>query len=477
MQVMKWILGIGVVVLLVCGGGLVFLFPKIQDAIEAQRLAGMSPLVEVQEAEKGELIRTISAPGSVRPRREVNISARVSAKIDELPFEAGDLVQAGDLVVRLDARDLQAILDGANARKLADEASLLAAEASLIAEQASLKGQRSGLINAEQDWERNKQLFESGDISESILDDSRTAWEQAQAAYDARKESLEGLRANVAAAGARVKVAEAEVEQANENLKYATISSPITGYITALNAEVGELVVTGTMNNAGTVILTIADLSEMLVEARLSEVDVTRVKPGQSVKVQVNGYDDEFDGTLRRVGLQSRPSNDGTTFFDAEVVLHLADTQRMFAGLTANIDIEIERLNEIRVPSQAVMDKRVEELPQEIRENESLIDPDETFVQVVYVYDGGKAQVRPVEVGGATVTDTAIVGGLELGEQVITGPFSVLQTLSHGDSVRTEDADEGADDAATIAADDETPDEPAESESDVAADSGEEAAT
>ncbi|MCA9311989.1 MAG: efflux RND transporter periplasmic adaptor subunit, partial [Phycisphaerales bacterium] len=304
-QVIKWIGGIGLVLALVCGGSAVFIFPKMKELIQQQARLNQAPQVEVEQAAAGELVRTISAPGSVRPNREVKLSARVAAKIEELPYEEGEYVEAGSLVVRLDASDLRAALEAASARKLADEAGLKAAESTLISETRSLEGQRSALRNAVLDWERNQGLFETGDVSQSVLDDARTAMEQAQAAYDAREQSLESLRANVEAARARVAVAEAEVEQARENLRYTEITTPIAGFITALNAEEGELVVTGTMNNAGTVIMTIADLSEMIVEARLSEVDVTRVQPGQTVQVHINGYDDEFAGTLKRVGLQS----------------------------------------------------------------------------------------------------------------------------------------------------------------------------
>ena len=473
-QVIKWIGGIGLVLALVCGGSAVFIFPKMKELIQQQARLNQAPQVEVEQAAAGELVRTISAPGSVRPNREVKLSARVAAKIEELPYEEGEYVEAGSLVVRLDASDLRAALEAASARKLADEAGLKAAESTLISETRSLEGQRSALRNAVLDWERNQGLFETGDVSQSVLDDARTAMEQAQAAYDAREQSLESLRANVEAARARVAVAEAEVEQARENLRYTEITTPIAGFITALNAEEGELVVTGTMNNAGTVIMTIADLSEMIVEARLSEVDVTRVQPGQTVQVHINGYDDEFAGTLKRVGLQSKPSNDGTTYFDADVVLHL-EGSRMFAGLTANVDIVVETLNDIKLPSQAVLDKRVDELPREVREGNPLIDAGDSFVQVVFLMEDGKARVRPVQVAGTTVTDTAVAEGLEVGETVITGPFSVLQDLKDGAPVRlkedeegkqesmlAEDADDGgaADDSSTTGGEDKAADSP-----------------
>jgi len=446
-KVIRWVVGIGLLVALIGGGIAVFVVPKISKAVAAQREKAAGPAVEVAEVARGQLIRTISAPGTVAPRTDVDISSRVSAKIAKLPFKEGDQVKAGDIVVELDAKDLQAELDAQRGRLLAEQASLKLAEAQLAGERAALIGVQAAAKKANDDLERTQQLFATGDVSKSELDAAVATRDTNQSTYEARLETLKGAEASVAAAEARVQIAQADVKRSEENLSYAIITSPIDGYITQLDAEVGEIVVVGTMNNQGTVILKIADLSEMLVEARLAEVDVSRVKEGQKVGVIINGYTGRtFNGILQRVALQSRvQTGDGTTYFEAEVLLDTED-ERVYSGLTANVEIEVETFDDtLLVPSQAVVDKRVDELPREIRENNPLVNLDKTFAQVVYVFDNGKAKLLPVKTIASNLNKAALADGIDIGTQVIVGPLRTLQTLSNGDTVRLAKDDESLD--------------------------------
>lgn len=444
--VMKWVLGIGAVVVLVCGGSAAFIGPKIWAAIQEQQKNAKGKAVQVEKATRGDLTRVVSAPGTIKAKSEVQISSRVAAKIEKLPFNEGDPVKAGDIVVQLDANDLRAALEGAKARLLADQAAKKTSEAQAAADEAAIIGIKASLDNAKIEWERQQELFRSGDVSQSELDRAKAELDRQQSTYDARRASLKGSQANVEAAEARIKIAEAEVKRAQDNLEYTIIRSPIDGYITQLNVKVGELAVTGTMNNPGTVLMKIADLSEMLVEARLAEVDVNRVKEGQRAKVFINGFQDlTFGGVLRRVGLESRAqAGEQTTYFKAEVLLEL-EGRAMFTGLSANVDIETETVNGFVVPSQAVMDKRIEDLPREIKEGNSLVNQDRTFARIVYIMENGKAMMRPVKVSASNLTKTAITEGLPEGAQVIVGPFRVLQELTHNAGVRLMDDEKDKD--------------------------------
>lgn len=441
-KVFKWVLAVGFILLLVCGGGAAFLYPKIKKAVEEQRLKGMGTAVIVETASRGTLTRTISAPGTVTPTNEVNISARVSAKISNLAFKEGAQVKAGDVVVELDSKDLAAVVAANEARLLAEQAALKSAESQMLAEEAAMLGVRANATKATSDWERQQELFKTGDISKADLDQFKAELDRTRSTLESRMKNLLSVQASVDAAAARVKIAEADLTQARENLNYATIRSPIDGYITQLNAKVGEVVVVGTMNNAGTVIMKIADLSEMLVKARLAEIDTPRVKEGQRVEVVINGYEDrKFEGTLRRVALQSKVSlSDQTAYFEGEVLLHLKG-ERVFAGLTASVDIEVEAVeNVVMVPSQSVLDKRVEELPKEIRDS-TLVDRDKTFAQVVFVRKDNKAVLTPVKAGARNVTKTAVLEGLDETAEVIVGPFKALQELTNGAGVRLQEED------------------------------------
>ncbi len=431
---LKWTVGIVLVVGLLGGAAAVFLWPKVNAYWEAQARANQPAMVDVETVDRGELVRTIAAPGTVTPRTEVQIASRVSATIVRIPLLEGDEVKQGDVLVELDRKELEARLSAANARLLSDEASLKAAEARLAADRANLIGIRSNLAKAQADHERNQELYSSGDIALTALESSQNELDSRKAAYESAQANLEGSVANVESARANVEVGRADVEQARENLDYTTIRAPIDGVITQVNSREGEVAL-GTIQNAGTVIMRLADLSEMLVEAQLTEVDAPKVKEGQRVSVYLNPYPGRvFTGRLRRIGLQSVASNEGANVFDAEVVLDPTE-DRLFSGLSANVDIEVERLeNVIVVPSQAVLDKRFDELPLEIRSS-PLIDTSRPRVQVVFVFEDGVAKMRPVKTLASSIQKTAIEAGLEVGEQVISGPFASLRTMKHDQAV------------------------------------------
>jgi HlyD family secretion protein len=286
-------------------------------------------------------------------------------------------------------------------------------------------------------------LYESGDVSEQQLDADRAVLEQREADYQSRLANLKGVEANVEAARARVAVSRAEVSRAQENVDFTVIRSPIDGVITRVDAREGEVAL-GTIQNVGSTIMVIADLSEMLVMAEIPETDVNRIEEGQAARVAINGFSDErFDGTLRKMSLESQAGSDGTNIFRAEIVLHLEE-RRMFAGLTANVDIEVETLDDlIVVPSQAVLDKRIDTLPKEIRDESKVLDMERTFAQVVFVRDEDSvARLRPVKVAASNLRETGISAGIKVGDEVIVGPFRNLQDLEHGEGVSLENTDE-----------------------------------
>lgn len=435
-NVIKWVLGVGLVLAIVVGVGLSLMWPKIKKQMEASRGQGQGQLVRMESVELGDLIRTVSAPGIVEASRRVSISARISAQIEALPFQEGDSVRATDLVVKLDDRDLRAQLSSA--------------EAALRAEEARLEGARASYINAMAEWERQSALFKSNDVPKSALD-------MAEA-------ELRRTEASVSASQASIEMAKASIARVREDLRYAEILSPINGTVTRLNAEVGEIVITGTMNNPGTVILEIADLSEMIVRAEVDETDIAHVRTGQKARVYLNAYpDDEFTGTVRKIALERRRAGGrsgisvGTSndVFEVEILLDLQG-RTIYSGLTASVDIEIETLREVMiVPSQAVLDVRIDELPDDVRANPH-ISRDRTFARVVYTMKDGSAVATPVTVGPSDLRTTALLGGVEPGQKVIVGPYKSLLTMSHGTRVREdkpkettpEGAPEGAPEAA-----------------------------
>lgn len=391
----------------VIGSGAADFLSREKDEATEVRLAPIEP---------GTLTRTINAPGEIDARSRVEISAQVSARVVALPFEEGDTVRSGDIVVRLDDRDLSAALDAARAQMLADE--------------ARLSGASADLSEAQIDASRQEGLFETKDTSQATLDAAHARLKRAQSV--------------VAQIGHAIAISQARIRQAERDLDNTVIRSPIDGVVTVLSAEVGELVVVGTLNNPGSVIMEIADLSQMLVTTRIDESNIALVERGQPATVYVNAYPDaSFPGEVAFVGLARQLWRDGSGYIEAEVLLNDPGTRRLQTGLTANVDILVETLDGVlKVPSQAVLDRRIEELPPEVADGSPLIDRTRTFARVVYVYNEaeGIARVRPVEIGPSDLTDTVIESGLEAGERVIVGPFKALRDLEDGGRVKPEAA-------------------------------------
>ncbi len=239
--------------------------------------------------------------------------------------------------------------------------------------------------------------------------------------------------------------AEAEIARAKENLSYTTIASPIDGIVTRVNAKVGETVVTGTMNNPGTTILEISDLSQMQVDAQIDESNIAAVHIGQKAKVHISAYPDQtFDGVVKLVGFDvadtgnNRQGGGGSSqgrWYSAKIVVDTAGKQ-LPAGLSCDVDVETEiHKNVIKVPTQAVMGRAVDELP-ETAKSKPEVDKNKTLATVVFCIEGDHAVLVPVTIGPSDMTHTMITSGLKEGDRVITGPYKALPTLNDGAKVK-----------------------------------------
>lgn len=368
--------------------------------------------VVVEPARRSDLRRTINAPGAIEPKQMVQISAEVSARIMALPFVEGDAVREGDVVCRLDSVDLQARLD--------------AAESRVRSQESQLEGSRAELELAQLELGRAQELLDTKDIAKTEFDAANTRALQA--------------RSSVSVIEAGIEAARADVRAAKRDLENAVIVSPINGRIVNLPMEVGETVL-GTFNNQGSLIMEIADLGEMVMQARIDESSVGLVREGQTADVRLLSYGDRiFEGVVERVGLQRRVFSDGTSYVQAEILLEQSDEDLLRTGLTSNADVHVETVRDaIVVPSQAVLDRRVENLPDSVR-NSPLVDRLRTFTSVVYVLEGGKARARPVRTGVSDLTDTVILEGLKVDDQVVVGPFRVLRDLEDGNEVEADQA-------------------------------------
>ncbi|MEM9064833.1 MAG: efflux RND transporter periplasmic adaptor subunit [Planctomycetota bacterium] len=429
---LKWILAVIVLLVVVVAAGGAFVASQAQPGPDGQmqfafgQQGPQGKAVRFQEVELGDLTRTVSAPGAIEPETNVEISAQVSARIVALPFEEGDQVRAGDVVVRLDARDL--------------EAALVSARAQLASSEAALDGATARFIRAQAEFERFQDLYDTRDVSKSDLDLAEADFLDARSQLKQAEQSIE--------------IAKATIAQRETDLDNAIITTPMDGIVTALNAEVGETVIVGTTNNAGSIIMEIADLSSMLLNAQVDETNIAPVREGQIARIYINAYTDvELEGVVRRVGLKRQVGSDGVGFFNVEILITdstEADSAgyRLLSGLSANTDIEVERFSDVViVPSQSVLERRVDELPRDIAEDSPHVDLNRVFARVVYAVVENElgaleTVVKPVSVGPSDISQTLIIGGLDEGERIVSGPFRELVNLGHEETVRDIDAEE-----------------------------------
>jgi HlyD family secretion protein len=414
--------------------------------------------VSIAQPQLGELIEFISAPGEVEPKNKVEISAKVSARILELPFDEGDSVTVGNpdadppvpgsVLVRLDAKDVQSELRSVQAGYNAQLTQLDVDKARISGQSETLEGTKASLSQADLDLRRQYELLQSKDIPQTVYDQAKLTYDGLKAQFESQRYNLEAATLSLKVMKYNLEMADARIEQARERLGYTTIYSPINGVITRLTSKVGE-VVTGTISYPGTVIMEVADLSQMLVVAQVGEADIGKLKLGQKATVTVQAFpDDEFLGVVDAIALMHSMANTGTKYFRTEILLNNdPNVSKLYSGLTAHVEIETLRHGDVLIlPSQAVLGRPIDGLPLEIRDNCPEVDKEKTFTSVVYRCVDGKAIVTPVELGPDNLTHTVITSGLSAEDQVIIGPYKVLDTLKHEQTVKDERESKAKDD-------------------------------
>lgn len=410
---------------------------------------GKPTVVRIESPQRGELIEFVSAPGDIEPKTKVEISAKVSARIVALPYDEGDVVTCGDpnanppipasVLVQLDSKDLETRLTSAEAGRAAQVAQAEVEKARIASQRANLVGLESSLKQSERDLERQKGLLATKDIAQATFDQSQAKFDELKSQYEAAKHTLQSAELNLVVLQHNLEVADAGIAQAREALSNTTITSPIDGVITRLDAEVGEMVIMGTMNNPGTVIMEVADRATMLLVAQVDEADVGKLAVGQRATVHVQAFPDkEFKGVVDSIALTHRMSATATKYFRTEILLE-GDVRKLYSGLTAHVDIETVKHDDVlNVPSQAVLGRPVDDLPLEIRDKSPQVDKGKTFATVVYCYKDGKAVVTPVKTAQSNLTHTIIEAGITEQDKIVVGPYKVLESIKHDQLIQDE---------------------------------------
>jgi len=382
--------------------------------VNLKRSSSSEIKVEAEKIKRTDVVSIVTANGKVKPKTDVKISAHISAQIIELPVEEGDRVRRGQLLVGLDPGRYRALSEQVKAQ---------------------LKLEKANREQAEQNFNRIKQLFEKNLASQEQYDQSQTQLSVVSARYEAAQHS---------------------VEQAEDDLAKTRIVSPIDGIVSELRAEKGETVIPGTMNNPGTVIMTVSDLSSIEVEVDVDETDVALVKIDQPTEISVDAFKDTtFKGRVVEVGSSALAPGTGlgqnqVTNFRVKILL-LDKVAGIKPGMTATADITTaERKNVLAVPIQAVVLRDSSELVKTKGKSKDsgafASTPDTTTyrgahkkkkeLEGVFVIRDGKAVFAPVRVGVADQQNIEVLSGLKEGDMVITGSYKTLRTLENEAKVK-----------------------------------------
>lgn len=443
--------------------------------------------VETAEARVRTITQTVTASGTVASEVEVPISSDVSGEVVFLAVEEGDLVEQGDLLLRVRPDFYASQAEQAQAQIATAQSGVGEARAGVGEAQQSVEQARADLARATADREqaerafrRQQDLFDRDVISAADLEAARGAYEVAQAGERSAREAVDGAAARVASAQGRVRSAQTQVQgaqaqgrQARQQLAQTSIYAPMSGTVSQLNVELGERVV-GTATMAGTEIMRIARLDAMTMEIDVNENDVVRVSMGDTARVEVDAYPDEpLGGVVAQIANSARIQNAGTAqaVTNFPVVVRLAaDAAGVPArpagarapeagaaprvvlrpGMSGTVDIYTRSVaNAVVVPIQAVTVRDFNEIERTRREEaeakgesvpETPVPDEEDLRRVVFVVVDGKAVLREVRTGIADDTHIEIREGLTGGETVVTGPFRLLRTeIADGDAVQVDD--------------------------------------
>lgn len=321
--------------------------------------------VNAETVKYGSILSQVSATGELRAQAQVNLQAQVMGTVDRLLVQEGDRVGKGSLLLELDRKSYEAQL-------------VLA---------------RSRYEQARSSHARVESLYSARLVAAEQHEGSKAAFEMARAQY----------------------------EEAQDRFAKTAIRAPISGTVVKLNVKEGETVILGTMNNPGTVIMVIADMSGMEARLEADETDVVSLRLGQAAEVEVDALPDTtFAGRVTKIGYMPVQNvllteTQGTDF---EVVVTLDSTTPMLRpGMTVSAEITTASLDSVLViPLQAVGRREAEGKEQE----------------TVFVVENGKAVLRAIKTGKSSDTETEVTEGLKPDEQVITGPYKVVSKLKEG---------------------------------------------
>jgi HlyD family secretion protein len=396
----------------------------------------------------------VSASGKIQPKRLVNISAETSGRVVDLAVNEGDRITTGQFLLQIDPKSLRTRVEG-------NSASLQSAEASLDQLRQSVETARVQIEQAQQNLARQRNLWAQQLTTREALDKAENDLKTAQSALSEREKT-------VTAQASRISQERSTLDSARYDLTKVRMESPIDGIVTRRNIQQGETAVIGTMNNAGTVLLQLADMSVIQGEVEVDETNIPHVKIGQPAKITIDAIPDKtFKGHVSEIGnspIQAAGAATGTQATNFKVVVILDEkVPDVRPGFTCTADITTATRKDVvsvPIPAVAVRELIYDAAGQVVKEPKtdkrrrvaadapttttsvSDLKPGQTRKETegVFAVRDGKSEFVPIKMGVAGDKYFEVLAGLKAGDQVITGPYNSVRGMADGDLVKVDNS-------------------------------------
>lgn len=367
--------------------------------------------IKVATASKGKINTNMNIAGVLVPFQTANVASKISGVVQNVNIDVGNSVKAGDTLITLDTKELNAQLKQEQAAVATNQANFYKVKSGtrpevIASEQALAEGDKTSYDIAQKNYERENQLFQSGNIAQADLEQAEQKLSSAKAKYDSDVETLNSMlngptESDINAAAATVNQAQAAVNYINVEMENTTINSPISGIVTNRNINHGEVV------SPGAQLLTIADTSMLKLKATVFQEVIKLLQLDQSVRVFIDIYPNkEFKGKIDKLGPIA--VNTGQYF---PIEISIQNSGDIKAGLSAHASINLDTNEGVIVPAAAVVQNKGQ--------------------NYVFVIKSGKASKRVVTLGLKNDKKIMIEKGLEVGEKVaITNTNNLLDNMS-----------------------------------------------
>ncbi len=413
------------------------------------------PLVVTTETVKArDLEAVVSASGTIQPKRLVNISADTLGRVVTLAVNEGDRVKKGQFLLQIDPKSLQTRVGSVTAAVSQAQMSLDQVKQSIQTAHVQLDLLKQTLKRQQDLWARQLTTREALDKAVNDVTAAESALQEREHAADAQASVIDQAQANL--------------DSAKYDLSKVRIESPIDGIVTSRNIQEGETAVVGTMNNAGTVLLKLADMSVIQAEIQVDETNIPTVQIGQKAKITIDALPDKsFAGHVSEIGnspIAAASGATGTQATNFKVVVILDEVvPDVRPGFTCTADITTAKRQQavsVPIPAVAVRELVYDATGEVIKEpradqrqgglrvrvfgselgaapptaTPTELKPGQTRKETegVFVVRDSRTEFVPIKVGIAGEKYFEVLSGLKDGDQVITGPYNSVRGLADG---------------------------------------------